>query len=233
MPPFGLLGESFFVVVLALDVFAYVVCLFFFQPTVFFWPCRAEILPTLACVANTSDAEVMSPNIPALLFLLFFVRSVDLSHLVGSKTRSHPLCLMYFVVCPFFQPVNADVNSQLQRHMWLIGSRQCQLCSLWCSFSEEQKDKTALWKLFWLQRRVTGQRLSLCVAATSEELLLLFAVFLFQRLLFLHRDFFFFLSRNGATAAQYLSWLIWVREKWLFCAARQNVCERTAVARRA
>lgn len=133
-----------------------------------------------------------------------------LSQLVGSETRSRPLSLILFFFS-FVHNGHFPVCQHWCQHVWLIRSRQSQLCWLRCSFDRQRRDEAALWKLLGCRSAgVTGQCLSLCVAATSEELLSLFAVFLLQWLLLFREK-------------KKKSWVFFV-EKW------SHRCTRTALS---
>lgn len=148
----------------------------------------------------------------------FFFRSLDASQLVGGGTISLPLGLVnvLFFSHRLFSSLSTLMSSrsagrQVQKHM--CDSLEVGGVSGAARDASplEREDKAAMWTPFsvdasWLlQCLVTGLRLSLCVAATSERVFFffcLFAVFLFQRLLLSRKKKAFFLLRNGATAAQ-------------------------------
>lgn len=123
------------------------------------------------------------PVVCYVLFCVYFSRSLDVSQLVGGGTISLPLGLVNVVFFShrLFSSLSTLMSSrfagrQLQKHtcdsldVGGVSGAACDAPPL------EREDKAAMWTPFsvdasWLlQRLMTGLRLSLCVAATSESL---------------------------------------------------------------
>lgn len=122
-----------------------------------------------------------------LFWGFFFFRSLDASQLVGGGTISLPLGLVnvLFFSHRLFSSLSTLMSSrsagrQLQKHM--CDSLEVGGVSGAARDASplEREDKAAMWTPFsvdasWLlQRLVTGLRLSLCVAATSERVFFFF-----------------------------------------------------------